>query len=45
MNDAILHVDLTLAAVALAVLAGMTLGLLTYRRGSANSRPRPPPRS
>ncbi|OXM50716.1 ABC transporter permease subunit [Amycolatopsis alba] len=32
MNDAILHVDLTLAAMALAVLIGMTLGLLTYRR-------------
>jgi ABC-type proline/glycine betaine transport system permease subunit/ABC-type proline/glycine betaine transport system ATPase subunit len=32
VNDAILHVDLTLAAVALAVLAGMTIGLLTYRR-------------
>jgi ABC-type proline/glycine betaine transport system permease subunit/ABC-type proline/glycine betaine transport system ATPase subunit len=32
VNDAILHVDLTLAAVALAVLVGMTLGLLTYRR-------------
>ena len=32
VNDAILHVDLTLAAVALAVLAGMALGLLTYRR-------------
>ena len=32
MNDAIRHVDLTLAAVALAVLVGLTLGLLTYRR-------------
>ncbi|WP_410652261.1 ABC transporter permease subunit [Amycolatopsis sp. cmx-4-54] len=32
MNDAILHVDLTLAAMALAVLIGMTIGLLTYRR-------------
>ncbi|MFG1643201.1 ABC transporter permease subunit [Amycolatopsis sp. NPDC049252] len=32
MNDAILHVDLTLAAMALAVLVGMTIGLLTYRR-------------
>ncbi|MFK0250538.1 ABC transporter permease subunit [Amycolatopsis azurea] len=32
MNDAILHVDLTLAATALAVLVGMTIGLLTYRR-------------
>ncbi|MEV6823731.1 ABC transporter permease subunit [Amycolatopsis sp. NPDC051102] len=32
MNDAILHVDLTCAAVALAVLIGMTLGMLTYRR-------------
>ncbi|WP_434219593.1 ABC transporter permease subunit [Amycolatopsis nalaikhensis] len=32
VNDAILHVDLTCAAVALAVLIGMTLGLLTYRR-------------
>jgi osmoprotectant transport system ATP-binding protein len=32
VNDAILHVDLTLAAVALAVLVGMTIGLLTYRR-------------
>jgi osmoprotectant transport system ATP-binding protein len=32
VNDAILHVDLTLAAMALAVLIGMTLGLLTYRR-------------
>jgi osmoprotectant transport system ATP-binding protein len=32
VNDAILHVDLTLAAVGLAVLIGMTLGVLTYRR-------------
>ncbi|MFI9450073.1 ABC transporter permease subunit [Amycolatopsis sp. NPDC052450] len=32
VNDAILHVDLTLAAMALAVLVGMTIGLLTYRR-------------
>ncbi|GLY37739.1 hypothetical protein Amsp01_037630 [Amycolatopsis sp. NBRC 101858] len=32
VNDAILHVDLTLAAVALAVLIGMAIGLLTYRR-------------
>ncbi|MFE6616149.1 ABC transporter permease subunit [Amycolatopsis sp. NPDC057786] len=32
MNDAILHVDLTLAAMALAVLIGMTIGLLTYHR-------------
>ncbi|KZB79546.1 glycine/betaine ABC transporter permease [Amycolatopsis regifaucium] len=32
MNDAILHVDLTLVAMALAVLVGMTIGLLTYRR-------------
>ncbi|MGY6652360.1 ABC transporter permease subunit [Amycolatopsis sp. TRM77291] len=32
MNDAILHVDLTLAAMGLAVLVGMTIGLLTYRR-------------
>ncbi|MBE8519445.1 ABC transporter permease subunit [Amycolatopsis sp. H6(2020)] len=32
VNDAILHVDLTLAAVAPAVLIGMALGLLTYRR-------------
>lgn len=32
VNDAILHVDLTLAAMALAVLIGMTIGLLTYRR-------------
>jgi ABC-type proline/glycine betaine transport system permease subunit/ABC-type proline/glycine betaine transport system ATPase subunit len=32
VNDAILHVDLTLAAVALAVLIGMTIGVLTYRR-------------
>jgi osmoprotectant transport system ATP-binding protein len=32
LNDAILHVDLTLAAMVLAVLVGMTIGLLTYRR-------------
>jgi ABC-type proline/glycine betaine transport system permease subunit/ABC-type proline/glycine betaine transport system ATPase subunit len=32
VNDAIRHVDLTLAAMALAVLVGMTIGLLTYRR-------------
>ncbi|WP_396135130.1 ABC transporter permease subunit [Amycolatopsis sp. A133] len=32
VNDAILHVDLTLAAVVLAVLTGMTIGVLTYRR-------------
>ncbi|WP_410667669.1 ABC transporter permease subunit [Amycolatopsis sp. cmx-4-68] len=32
VNDAILHVDLTCAAVALAVLIGMTIGTLTYRR-------------
>lgn len=34
LNDAILHVDLTLAAVAIAVLIGVTLGVLTYRRST-----------
>ncbi|MGW4527119.1 ABC transporter permease subunit [Amycolatopsis sp. NPDC004378] len=32
VNDAIRHVDLTLAAVVLAVLVGVSTGLLTYRR-------------
>ncbi|MGH3431980.1 MAG: ABC transporter permease [Thermocrispum sp.] len=34
LNDAILHVDLTLAALAIAVLIGVTLGILTYRRST-----------
>ncbi|QWF84757.1 Vitamin B12 import ATP-binding protein BtuD [Amycolatopsis sp. CA-230715] len=32
VNDAILHVDLTLAAMAIAVLVGVTVGVLTYQR-------------
>lgn len=34
VNDAILHIDLTLAAVVLAVLIGVGIGVLTYSRSS-----------
>lgn len=34
LNDAILHVDLTLAAIVISVLIGVTLGVLTYQRSS-----------
>lgn len=34
LNDAILHIDMTLAAVVVAVVVGVAIGILTYQRPS-----------